>query len=80
MATKFTLTVWVKSIFYFKSICKIFKDQQIQNKNTLAVVEYLGSQMFLRFQLLPLLLLFLLWGEVLLCFYLQPDKKCKALH
>lgn len=38
---------------------------------------YSGSQTLLLFQLLPLLLLFLLWGEVFLCFYLQPDKGAK---
>lgn len=80
MEPKFTLTLWVKYIFYFKTICRTFKDQQIEQKNTWAVAAYLGRQMFLLFQLLPLLRLFLLRGEVLLCFYLRPGTKSKTLR
>lgn len=45
--------------------------QQLKNKNTFIMAEYLGSQTSLLFQLFPLLLLLLLWGEVLFCFNLE---------
>lgn len=48
--------------------------QELKNKNTFILAADLGSQMSLLFQLLPLLLLFLFWCEVLFCFYLDWDK------
>lgn len=48
--------------------------QELQNKNTLIMAAYFGSQTFLLFHILPLLFYFLFWGEVLFCFYLKWDK------
>lgn len=47
---------------------------ELKNKNTFIIAAYFGSQTPFLFQLLPLLLLFLFWGEVLLCRYLQRDE------
>lgn len=48
--------------------------QELKNTKTFIIAENLGSQTSLLFQLLPLLLLFLLWCEVLFCFYLEWEK------
>lgn len=54
--------------------CVNSNKQELQNKKTFLMAAYFGSRTFLLFQLLLLLLLFLFWGEVLFCFYLEWDK------
>lgn len=46
-----------------------------KNQKTFITAAYFGSQAPRLFQLLPLLLFFLLRGQVLLCFYLAWDKR-----
>lgn len=66
-------------ILYMKAFEELVNSKKSwKNKTICIVAAYLGSQTSLLLQLLPLLLLFLFWGEVLFCLYLYVRQRRKS--